>query len=514
MLVSRVSQSLQPGAILAGKYRLVEPLGSGGMGTVWRADHLVLSSPVAVKVLNERAQDSAHGHARFLREAQAAAALRSPHVVQIFDVGVEGSAPFIVMELLEGESLAQRLRRVGRLELAATAAIITQSARALHKAHEAGIVHRDLKPDNIFLVRDVDRELVKVLDFGIAKLVEQMEVEQLTGTGSVMGTPHYMSPEQARGRKEVDHRTDLWALGVIAYECTTGRRPYDSHALGDLLLQICTEPAPPPSTAGGLPSALDAFMARALAREPEQRFATALELADTFAQVVGQPTTRSPHASGVPGGASLPSPQGYAAAPASQAPLAPAAGAYASSPSLHPPHSAAHSASMPAAPAPAKSGGRAVFVILGVIGAALFAVIAVAVGVTVFAADFVQTAASASPSASAPTVAATPEAGSAVAAPSPKAAGSPEPTGVAQPPRPKPGPAPGPAPAATPTATATKTAAPAPKPASNSSVCDAACAKLKGCGVTCPVGACVGITRSAAHCINSKSNCLEIAKCF
>ena len=511
-----MSQSLQPGAILAGKYRLVAPLGSGGMGTVWRADHLVLSSPVAVKVLNERAQDSAHGHARFLREAQAAAALRSPHVVQIFDVGVEGSAPFIVMELLEGESLAQRLRRVGRLDLAATAAIITQSARALHKAHEAGIVHRDLKPDNIFLVRDVDRELVKVLDFGIAKLVEQMEVEQLTGTGSVLGTPHYMSPEQARGRKEVDHRTDLWALGVIAYECTTGRRPYDSHALGDLLLQICTEPAPPPSTAGDLPSALDAFMARALAREPEQRFATVLELADSFAQVVGQPTASSPQASLSPGGSTMPSPQGHATAPASQAPMASASppGSYASSPSLHPPNSAAHSASIPAAPAPVKSGGRAVFVILGVIGAALFAVIAVAVGVMVFAADFVQTAASASPSASAPTVAVTPDAATSVAAPSPKAAGSPKPTGVAQAPRPKSGPAPGSTPAPKPTATATNTSAPTPKPSGNSAVCDAACAKLKGCGVTCPVGACVGITRSAAHCINSKSNCLEIANCF
>jgi serine/threonine-protein kinase len=494
---------LETGAVLAGKYRLVARLGSGGMGTVWRADHLVLHSPVAVKVLNERAQDSAHGPTRFLREAQAAAALRSPNVVQILDVGMEGAVPFIVMELLEGESLAARLRRVGRLDLATTTQIVTETARALHKAHEAGIVHRDLKPDNIFLVRDVDREIVKVLDFGIAKLVEQMEVEQLTGTGSVLGTPHYMSPEQARGRRDVDHRTDLWALGVIAYECTTGRRPYDSHALGDLLMQICTEDAAPPSSAGGLPAELDAFMVRALARDPAQRFGSALEMAEAFGRLSGVGAVTLPSAPfGAPAGLAAapshapPSHGGYGAPPSGSLPP----GSYAGSPSLAP------SSATDMGGAGGK-GPRVLLLLVGLVFVGALAIAGVAVGIVVYASrSEADASATASPT-SAPTPLAQADAAT-VAEPSAEPPVAPAPRSSPKTAGPGVQPAPAPAPATTTAPTATS------KPTGTDAVCASACAKISGCGVACPAGACVGIKLSAAHCINGKKTCLEMASCF
>ena len=194
---------------------------------------------MAVKLVAGRAAESPEALARFLQEAQSAAALRSPHVVQIMDYGVHQGTPFIAMELLEGESLADRLRRAGRLSPAETLRVVTHVARAIARAHEAGVVHRDLKPDNIFLVFNADEEIAKVLDFGIAKVQEPSgdSVTPATQTGAVMGTPHYMSPEQARGNRAVDHRSDLWSLGVICYECMTGRRPFESTVLGDLLIE-------------------------------------------------------------------------------------------------------------------------------------------------------------------------------------------------------------------------------------------------------------------------------------
>jgi serine/threonine protein kinase len=214
------------GSLIAGKYRLVSLLGEGGMGSVWRAEHLGLNAPVAVKLLNQVVAASSDGLGRFHREAQAAAALRSPHVVQIFDHGVDpvSQQPFIVMELMEGESLASRLAREGRLPPEQTARVITHISRALARAHEAGIVHRDLKPDNVFLVQNEDEEIAKVLDFGIAKTqANQLGPGSATRTGAVMGTPYYMSPEQISGSKSVDFRTDLWALTIIAFECLSGR---------------------------------------------------------------------------------------------------------------------------------------------------------------------------------------------------------------------------------------------------------------------------------------------------
>ncbi|HEX2674261.1 MAG TPA: protein kinase [Polyangiaceae bacterium] len=268
-------------AIIAGKYRLIRQLGQGGMGSVWLAEHLTLCSQVAIKLIHVDMASSAEVLGRFLREAQAAASLRSPHVVQILDHGVDEGTPYIAMELLEGESLADRLARCGRLEPVAVGRMLTEVGRAIGRAHEAGIVHRDLKPDNVFLVRNDDDEVTKVLDFGIAKASSGLgaAASSATRTGALLGTPYYMSPEQAEGARSLDHRTDIWAMGVIAFECLLGRRPFDAETLGGLLLAICTRPIPIPSQCGPVPAGFDAWFARACHRDPAQRFSSAREAA-------------------------------------------------------------------------------------------------------------------------------------------------------------------------------------------------------------------------------------------
>jgi len=276
-----------PGAVLAGKYMLERKLGQGGMGAVWRAEHVHLRSPVAIKLIDEQIVQHPEALARFMREAQAAAALRSPHVVQILDYGADRGLPYIAMELLEGESLAERLVRVGCLPPSQVARIITEVARAISRAHELSIVHRDLKPDNIFLVQNDEVEVTKVLDFGIAKAAPGLgTVSRETRTGAILGTPHYMSPEQAEGTKLVDHRTDLWALGVIAFECLLGRRPFESEALGGLLLAICSRPLPVPSACGIELAGFDAWFKRACARDLGERFQSARELASELRRVI------------------------------------------------------------------------------------------------------------------------------------------------------------------------------------------------------------------------------------
>lgn len=279
----------EPNLVLAGRYRLDERLGAGGMGTIWRGEHLVLKAPVAIKLLERDAPPDEDTVARFLREAQAAAALRSPHVVQILDYGVDGRWPFIVMELLEGETLAQRLKRKRRLSAEETLRILSHVARAMSKAHEAGIVHRDLKPENVFLVRNEDEEIAKVLDFGVAKVSSTAlgSDSARTRTGSILGTPYYMSPEQAQGNKAVDHRSDLWALGVIAFEALTGTRPFYSDGLGDLVLAICVRDIPVPSTIAPVPIGFDAWFARAVSRDIELRFQSAREMIEALREALG-----------------------------------------------------------------------------------------------------------------------------------------------------------------------------------------------------------------------------------
>jgi eukaryotic-like serine/threonine-protein kinase len=267
---------------LGAKYRLKRQLDRGGMGSVWEAEHVLLGSSVAVKLMDTEIAAYPEAVSRFLREAQAAAALRSPHVVQILDYGIDGEVPFIVMELLEGESLAARLRR-GALPAQQAALLLTDVARALSKAHDAGIVHRDLKPENVFIIRNDDQELAKVLDFGIAKTTRSLsdslaaEPDAKTDSGALLGTPNYMSPEQALGSKELDYRTDIWSFGVMAFECLTAHRPFQAETVGKLLVAICTEPLPVPSSLAAVPPGFDAWFAKACARSASERFQSARE---------------------------------------------------------------------------------------------------------------------------------------------------------------------------------------------------------------------------------------------
>ncbi len=275
---------LAAGTVIAERFQLEEQIGHGAMGTVWRAQHLSLNVPVAVKAIKGALVESAEAKARFMREARAAAALRSTHVVQILDHGVHEDMPYIVMEFLEGETLSQRLQRAQTLTFDATLSVIKQVARALSLAHRRGIVHRDLKPDNIFLAKEGDHEVVKVLDFGIAKdqgasLTATLETQE----GAILGTPYYLSPEQAQGSLDVDHRADLWALGVIAFECLTGRRPFESNHVGDLIVRIVSRPIPTPSSVAFVPAGFDHWFERAVARDRDARFQSSTQLSDALA---------------------------------------------------------------------------------------------------------------------------------------------------------------------------------------------------------------------------------------
>ncbi|XXY12544.1 serine/threonine-protein kinase [Sorangium sp. So ce216] len=281
--------ALCAGDVIAERFRLVRELGRGAMGSVWLARHEALGVACAVKFIAERFADVREARVRFEREARAAAQIRSPHVVQIMDHGVWRGAPYIAMEYLEGETLAARIEREGRLPHRVTARFLAQVARGLSKAHALGIVHRDLKPDNLFLVRDDEEPTVKILDFGIAKSPPTVG-ESMAGTrlGTVLGTPYFMSPEQADGTKPVDHRSDLWSIAVIAYRCVVGKMPFESQALGDLFMKIMQMPVPVPSReAPGVPATFDAWWARATERDPARRFQSAREQSDELSRALG-----------------------------------------------------------------------------------------------------------------------------------------------------------------------------------------------------------------------------------
>lgn len=279
-----------PGTVLADRYRLESILGRGGMGAVWRAHHLTLNVPLAIKFIDPELAQGADMMARFTREAQAAAALQGcPNVVQTIDHGVHDGVAFIAMELMQGEDLGSRLHRLGRLPPLETARILGQAGRAIARAHAAGIVHRDLKPDNIFLARDGDDEIAKVLDFGIAKLLDgSSNPGSHTRTGAVLGTPFYMSPEQAEGLA-LDQRTDIWALGVVACECLTGKRAFDAETLTELVLTICTRPMPIPSSLGAVPPGFDEWFARSCARDLNVRYASVRAQLRDLGELCGLP---------------------------------------------------------------------------------------------------------------------------------------------------------------------------------------------------------------------------------
>jgi serine/threonine-protein kinase len=281
------------GKVIQGRYRLARLLGKGSMGSVWLAEHLSLHTPVAIKLIDAEAAKNPNARARFDREAQVAARIRSAHVVKMLDHGVtEAGQPYIAMECLAGESLRERLAARGRLTPAEVWKVISHVCRALARAHEAGLVHRDLKPENIFIAREDDDEVVKILDFGVAKVTDAIAFTTVdpTRTGALLGTPFYMSPEQAQGLKTVDFRADLWSLAVVAFESLTGERPFSASALGPLIAKILGAPIPVPSQVAPearLPPELDAWMARALSRDPAARFGSAKQLADAFVLAVG-----------------------------------------------------------------------------------------------------------------------------------------------------------------------------------------------------------------------------------
>ncbi len=252
------------------------------MGAIWVARHVNLGSQVAIKFLDPKLAASPSFVARFEREARAAASIQSPHVVQVHDFGVDEGTPYIAMELLRGEDLRTRIKRMGRLSLSTTAGLLVQVGKGLRRAHEAGIVHRDIKPGNLFLARVDDDEILKVLDFGIAKEPDS-KLDEHTRTGELVGSPHYVSPEQARGDRDVDFRSDVWSLGVITFRMVTGELPFPGDGLGKVLSKVLVDPPPKVGAlVPGLPGSLDGFFARALAKKREERFGSVRELVDAF----------------------------------------------------------------------------------------------------------------------------------------------------------------------------------------------------------------------------------------
>ncbi len=267
------------GSVLRGTYRLERVLDQGGMGTVFEAEHVRLGRRLAVKVLAQHLTSDSQALARFHREAAIVSHLQHPHIVQVLDYDTtEQGEPYIVMELLRGESLARKLERVGRLSIEEVVRLVDSVALGLSAAHRASVVHRDLKPANVFLAEDADRgQLVKLLDFGIS--LRSSTDRRLTGEYAVLGTPDYMSPEQASGRTaQVDHRADEYSLAVIAYEALSGQTPFPGTEVMEVLAQVISaSPVPIQRVAPEVSSAVWAVLERALAKNPEARYTNVAE---------------------------------------------------------------------------------------------------------------------------------------------------------------------------------------------------------------------------------------------
>ncbi len=282
---------LEPGTVLAEKFRVERVLGRGGMGTVVAATHLQLGTQVALKFIKPEIAARPGLKERFLREARASAQLRGEHVCRVFDVGTIDGAPYLVMELLEGVDLAKTLRLTGELPLGIACNYVLQTCAGLAVAHAAGIVHRDLKPGNLMVTRGLGgHDTIKVLDFGLAK-VSEGEDDELTMAKNVIGSPAYMSPEQVLASHDVDARTDIWSIGVVLYELLTGKHPFVGDNLRDLITKINEQPAP------HLPfdhPELDGIIRKCLAKEPARRYRDVGELAKVLGPLGSTPVRTLP----------------------------------------------------------------------------------------------------------------------------------------------------------------------------------------------------------------------------
>jgi eukaryotic-like serine/threonine-protein kinase len=273
--------NLESGVVLSGTLRLVRRIADGGMGSVWSAAHLVLGTHVAVKVMSGPWANAPRARSRFLREAQMTAKIDSPHVVSVLDCRHDaGDEPYLVLELLNGEDLDQRVRRLGALPLVEVVEIVAQTCEALAATHAAGIVHRDIKPENLFLVSGVTgRTFVKLLDFGVAKPMNVDECDDLDLLSA--GTLEYMSPEQACRPESTDARSDLFSLAMVAYFALTGHRPFEA----------CSRPS---DLHPEVPSVLDRWFERALAHDSQHRFADARQMADALQDATREARTWPP----------------------------------------------------------------------------------------------------------------------------------------------------------------------------------------------------------------------------
>jgi serine/threonine protein kinase len=287
------------GTVVGAKYRLDAQLGSGGMGTVWSCTHVDLGERMAIKIVSASAHQNAEVRMRFLREARATAKLKSRFTVRVFDTGeLPNGSPYIVMEFLEGETLSEHLRRLKRLSLSETIRILGQVARGLEHAHRAGIVHRDIKPENIFLANTPDDGVVaKVFDFGIVKLLERTDIATTHETveGTFLGTPQFMSPEQALGEVDVDQRADIYSLGVLAYRMLTGQRLFDAKSLPELFNQKCNGQLPKlRDRLPDLPAMVEPWFQRTCALQRDARYGSAMECIEALYAAAGASGSLAP----------------------------------------------------------------------------------------------------------------------------------------------------------------------------------------------------------------------------
>ena len=284
-----------PGALIENKYRLAERIGGGGMGDVYRADNVLAGRPVAIKFLHPELAQNMEVAQRFFQEAQAVNRIRHPNVVDVLDAGVGEMGPYIVMEFLDGESVGSALTRTGRFEVDGAVGVAIPVLEALDAAHRVGIIHRDLKPENVFVAYDAGRNtvIVRLLDFGIAKVLDASGPGPRTRTGVVFGTPDYLSPEQATGEGPLDGRSDLFALGVLLYELITGARPFRAPTAVATAFKVVHAEAPSMAAAGlHVDARLEGIVHRLLQKEPAKRFPVAGEVIRELEKVCPEPSKR------------------------------------------------------------------------------------------------------------------------------------------------------------------------------------------------------------------------------